>query len=486
MSSMKQLRKRLRSPSMEDTSAVNAAARGTLNQDPFSVNLADGVGQGAEPEISPTAPDDALNQNSDDIKYLNDTDHSQGPTEENLIETVLETIASTDSGDHEFRGDFHSDPQANNVVNDAEIEQAWMTSQDVQQTLESINIETTYLSNMIRKIGAFGITSTDVYALESRYPGILVNVGNGFSLESNESNTTYALEAIKDKFVALKTKGLELLTKLIEWIATHLRQLGERLRNGRLSTLVKRYNTLVASKVTVLEPSEVRRILGDEVYQAKIIAPLNLDGVNAQLKSKISADDLSGIRTGATVKDVLQLLSTQSAIVPKNFGHFKYICQLTAEVANDLSKANATLFVADAMYQPTQPDEPRTSKSIVNDDMSAASHGNENTLASITGLSEIKESDLRDLFTFYSDSEKAIADTQRKLKTFMSKIKNESPDQVAAYKDQREQMYDFLRGVQENINLVNRCVWLEAVVLNLVNSIIASHTKENVERLKAA
>lgn len=200
MSSMKQLRKRLRSPSMEDTSAVNAAARGTLNQDPFSVNLADGVGQGAEPEISPTAPDDALNQNSDDIKYLNDTDHSQGPTEENLIETVLETIASTETGDHEYRGDFHSDPSANNVVNDAEVEQAWMTSQDVQQTVESMQL---YLAKWDR----VGICQRDVAAIESMVPGILTEgVTTTYSIPPSDVNLELAQNRVRDHLTALKQK----------------------------------------------------------------------------------------------------------------------------------------------------------------------------------------------------------------------------------------------------------------------------------------
>lgn len=448
---------------------VNARAGGTLNQDPFSVNMSDGVGQGQEPEISPTAPDDDLNKNADELEYLNDTDHSTMLNETNLIQSMQETLAANDSGDHEFRGDYNSDPQ------------------EIQRTLESIDIETTYLTGMMRKINAIGISQSDVFSLELRHPGILVKIGNGFSLESNAANKTFALEAIKDKYVELKTKASELFAKLIEWISNQLRQLGERLRNGRFSAVVKRFNTLKANKISLLEPSEIRRILGDEAYQTKIIATLNLDSVNAQLKSKITADDLGALRTGSTVTDILRLLSTQSAIVPKNFGHFKHVCNLTAEVANDLSRANSTLFVADAMFEPTRADETNNlSKSIINDGQTVEKHGNENTLTSIIGITEISESDLRDLFKFYSDAERGIADAQKKLKAFMDRIKTESPDQIAAYKDQREQVYDFLRGIQETVNHINRCVFLEAVVLNLVNGILVSHSKANVYKLKTA
>lgn len=186
-------------PSTESTSAVDASARGTMNQDPFSVNLADGVGQGAEPEISPTAPDDALNQNSDDIKYLNDTDHSQGATEENLIETVLETIADTDCGDHEYRGDYHSAP-AENVVNDAEVEAAWMQSQDVQQTVESLNL---YLAKWDR----IGICQRDVAAVESRVVGLLTEgVHVTYTITASDTNLALAQERVRNHVAALTSR----------------------------------------------------------------------------------------------------------------------------------------------------------------------------------------------------------------------------------------------------------------------------------------
>lgn len=350
---------------------------------------------------------------------------------------------------------------------------------------EAFTLALTLMNYRDKIVAQNGLGIMEVTSIESHVPGLLTrHAPKKFTYERSDLNVQYSLEAIDGKIGELLKSASAAFEKIITWIIAKTKDIAERIRNGRMKKLIDRFNTLKAKKVDVITPSEIRRILGDEVYEQQIIARLNLDGVNAQLKSDITADDLNALRTGATVTDLLNILSKKKAIVPKEFGNFKRIAALTHEVTDDLSKAKSTLFVAGAMFEPTRPDEPRPTKAIINDGMDTNKHGNENTLASIVMLEKIDDGELRTLLSFFGKAESFIKEIERETKTFMNKVKTESPDQVKAYKDQREQMYSFLRGVQENVNHINKCLFLEAVVLNLVNSIIASHTKQNVLQIK--
>lgn len=372
-------------------------------------------------------------------------------------------------------------------VNDLPVDQDLSgTHEDgLAASTEAFTLALTLMNYRDKIVAQRGLGVMEVTSIESHVPGLLTRQApNKFTYEKSDVNMQWSLEAIDGKIGELLKAAALAFEKIITWIIEKVKDIGERLRNGRMKNLIERFNTLKAKKITVITPSEIRRILGDDVYEQQIIAKLNLDNVNAQLKSDISAEDLNALKTGATITDLLNILSKKKAIVPKEFGNFKRIAALTHEVTNDLSKAKSTLFVAGVMFEPTRPDEPRLTKSIVNDGMNTSQYGNENTLASIVMLEKIDDGELRALLQFFGTAESIIKDIERETKAFMSKVKTESPDQVKAYKAQREQMYSFLRGVQENVNHINKCLFLEAVVLNLVNSIIVSHTKQNVYNLK--
>ena len=185
---------------------INAAAGGTLNQDPFSVNLSDGVGQGQEPDISPTAPDDDLNKDADKLELLNDTDHSTMPNETNLIQSMQETLAANDSGDHEFRGDLQSFLTVDFLSNEEELQQ--QQALDIQAGLESMD----FLARYKGKFNAIGIKQSDVVAIESVYPGLLTQgIGTTYTIESSDTNLEFALAKVSER---VTLNGKELLAKL--------------------------------------------------------------------------------------------------------------------------------------------------------------------------------------------------------------------------------------------------------------------------------
>lgn len=214
---------------------INAAASGTQNQNPFGVNMSDGIGQGREPEISPTAPDDDLNKNADELEYLNDTDHSTMMNEINLIQSMQETLAENDSGDHEFRGEFHS----------------------VQAAIESAMNEITFLNKYKRKISAVGINTNDILALESNYPKMLVQVGNGFTLESNDSNKEAALEAIGEKIANILKTAKVRIAKFIEWVSARVSTLHEAFSKHSFDARVAKLQARIKSGRKVLSVKEL-------------------------------------------------------------------------------------------------------------------------------------------------------------------------------------------------------------------------------------
>lgn len=249
---------------------VNARAGGTLNQDPFSVNMSDGVGQGQEPEISPTAPDDDLNKNADELEYLNDTDHSTMLNETNLIQSMQETLAANDSGDHEFRGDYQS----------------------MQASVEAAVNELSFLNKYKRKILAVGISSNDVMALESRYPKVLVSVGNGFTLESNDSNKEVALEAINELIQKAIEKARAGVTKLIEWLTTRFKEFSAFLEKKSLDQHIARFGQRLKLSHPFYPVNELAKKLPnvDEWNQHQVTRSLG-----QKLGANITLDKFSGV-----------------------------------------------------------------------------------------------------------------------------------------------------------------------------------------------
>lgn len=176
---------------------VDASANGQMSQSPYGVNLSDGIGQGREPEISPTAPDDDLNKNADELDFLNDTDHSTMPNEELLVQTLQRTIAESDAGDHEFRGDLQSFLTVDFDKNEEEIQK--QQAQTIETTLEQMSTLTSYA----RKFSAIGIRQSDVVAVETICPGLLTNgVSTLYTTESSDTNVEFAITQVGDKVKA--------------------------------------------------------------------------------------------------------------------------------------------------------------------------------------------------------------------------------------------------------------------------------------------
>lgn len=264
---------------------INASAGGTLNQDPFSVNMADGVGQGREPEISPTAADDDLNKDADKLDFLNDTDHSMMPNDTNLIQSMQEMMTENDYGDHEFRGDFHS----------------------AQQSLESAYNEIAFLNKYKRKILAVGINTTDIMALESKYPGMLVKPGNGFTLESNDSNKEASLEAINEA-ISFAVKKLEQgIEKFLNWLIKRTATIYENFQKFDLRKKIARIQQrATAGQSRFYTVAELEAKIGENANQWNRSQVVTSYG--SLLGIEITLDRFKGVRNANDYKEWLRAI----------------------------------------------------------------------------------------------------------------------------------------------------------------------------------
>lgn len=352
---------------------------------------------------------------------------------------------------------------------------------------EAFTLALTLMNYRDKIVAQNGLGLMEVTSIEQHVPGLLrYSAPQPFTYETSNVNMQWSLEAIDGKIAKFLEAASAAFKKIITWVIEKAKAFGARLQSGRMEKLITRIRTLVAKKTTLLAPSEVRRILGDDVYNEQVLKPLNFEQLNNALKSDISADDLNALRTGSTITDLLNILSNKKAVVPKGFASMKAVMQLTKVTRADINKAGTTLTVADNFFSPD--DEGggayTVNRSIVNDGMTANKQSNENTLASVVHLSNGTSEDVRFMKQFYKDVEYGMAKAESDLLAFMSRVKKEAPNNAGAYKQQREQMYDFLRGIQEQVNVINKCMYLQGMLLSFTGAVIVSHTKENVQKLK--
>ena len=397
------------------------------NKDPYSLDINDGVGQGREQEISPTAPDDELNKDADKIDYLSDTDHSMMLTEENIQQLFQEELIE-DNSDHEFRGDFQS------------------AKQDLEVAIEEI----AFLSKYRRKILAVGISSKDIYAIESRYPGLLVQVGNGFTMESNSSNSHYAIEALSDTIGKIISNAKTAIFKFIDWVSATANKTFENMKKHALEARIKRLQERLNSGRKFITPAELLNQLENRVnvWQEAFAVTGFADALGIELK----LSDFTGVKDPKDYRAWIRVVESKNpnlkgttadnnAIVKygtelKRFAKELKVLKLDETAISYIKTADQTLINIAAM-NPFDPEKSAT-------------------------IEELYIRGLKDTDSYGSHTIKVITESLEELKKKLNQVKSTPEDEEVAVKeyldvfnDIGQNISELLRDFKRNDRIVN-------------------------------
>ncbi len=428
---------------------INMGQSGPHNADVFSPNSGD---SDTTADLDFSTDRDFVSPTNTDAEHageIADTDNYRGANENSIIQEAQEELAE-------------SSPPA-----------------EITEAMDIVNESFALMDQLEahhRRISARGIGLTDVAALESMVPGILIpNAKQTFTYKPSDRNLTYSQEAIADKLKAVGKAAYKAILTVINWIIETAKKIYEKLKNGRFKKQMIQFNVLLRSRAAVLSFDEIDAMLDGkaEDYYATTIG---IDYFNHCFSSNLSVDDFKGLKRGSTIPDFLKMISNKPGKMFDVVGQGK----LGSKLYDECHAMNSWLSDFGRMLDRTASEDrwlaPTNAEKLYKTD-------NLPVLQNLHDLAKIDVADekyVEQMAQEFSILSKVLNNIKRRIDSTYGKMREENPDAFAEDKDIRKAYYDGVRYFQKRLANYNMATYQCSAVIGTANRFIYRTTKGNV------